>query len=867
MAAELSFDKEVTDMTRTGLTIAAILALIGCQLSGAAEMPMGKEFSNSIGMKFVLIEKGAYQMGQLSESLPFDMMPQDGGPGNRMDHLRVGDFDERPVHKVKITKPFYMAVLEVTNFQYELFDPDHKELRGRDETSTDDDEAVVNVSWYDAQSFCKWLSDQEGLTYRLPTEAEWEYACRAGTTSNYYCGERLPKEYHKNQWLIRGRPDDVKITVGKTPPNPWGLYDMHGNVEEWCQDWYGPYTAEAQTDPVGYSEGDFRVTRGGSHSTYAYFLRSANRAGMMPKAKNWLIGFRVVIGDLPQTEPLDPPPIPLNQQKVKQRSPVAALKGPDPKVPYFEGPKPFVVIPPASAGPVFALHNHDPAIVECPNGDLIACWYTCLAEKNRELAQAASRLRYGAKEWQQASPFWDAPDRNDHAPLMWYDDKDTIYHFTGVGFGAGYNNMVVVMRTSTDNGATWSRGRIIVDGFDNGHMPVEGAFRMNDGAIAFTSDSTPTLWISHDEGISWKSCGGSISGNHPGVTQLKDGTLLGLTRDTKVEGMMPIVTSKDMGKTWDYKASDFPPIIGGERLVLFKTREGPLFFASLANNSIEITDASGTKRDVRGLFVAVSEDEGKTWPYKRLVTDDGPGKGVGSTNGYVFTMSQRIGEHLGYFAGCQATNGVIHLISSTTHYAFNLKWAMTPAPAIKYPPMPVKHIVETFDGPELANDGWIRYKSYTGTFDGKGSFRIFNPGRQGGINRAVGYGSFEANFTLKNFLFHPKGRSYQGVGLIFEDGLHAKSAVYIRQNDIGPGESADLKFDKTPDSIKIKTIWNLPKKQWQIFYGFDGEDAVNELPASKKGMFMQKPFTESVGCAILAQHARFDIDYFEIKPL
>ncbi|MHC4240326.1 MAG: formylglycine-generating enzyme family protein, partial [Planctomycetota bacterium] len=278
-------------MKRTSATITLIsLLVVLCPQTGrAGQMPKQKEYKNSVGMKLVRIEPGSFEMGNLSELLPFDMMPQDGGPGNRMDHLRVGDFDERPVHKVKITKPFYMGVLEVTNFQYELFDPEHKKLRGRDETSTDDDEAVVNVSWYDAQSFCKWLSDIEGLPYRLPTEAEWEYACRAGTTSNYYCGERLPKEYHKNQWLIRGRPDDIKITVGKTPANPWGLYDMHGNVEEWCQDWYGPYTAKSKTDPVGYVEGDFRVTRGGSHSTYAYFLRSANRGGMMPRGKNWLI--------------------------------------------------------------------------------------------------------------------------------------------------------------------------------------------------------------------------------------------------------------------------------------------------------------------------------------------------------------------------------------------------------------------------------------------------------------------------------------------------------------------------------------------------------------------------------------------------
>jgi len=830
-------------------------------------MPTGKTYTNFLGIKFVRIEPGTFQMGNLSESLPFDMMPADGGPGIRMDHLRAGDFDEKPVHQVTITRPFYMGAFEITNAQYELFDPSHKQLRGKDEDlSTEDNEAVINVSWYDAQAFCRWLSEKDGLPYRLPTEAEWEYACRAGTTSNFYTGEYYPRRYPKHQWLIRGR-EDVDLTVGMFPPNPWGLYDMHGNVEEWCCDWYGPYTAGPQTDPVGYATSQFKVTRGGSHSTYIYYLRSSNRLAEMPENSSWLIGFRVVIGELPKTKPLEPPPPPLNQQNVVQRDPKSVLTKPDPKIPYFEGPKPFVVMPPSAAGPVFALHNHDPAIVECPNGDLIACWYTCLAEKNRELAQAASRLVWGADEWQPASPFWDAPDRNDHAPAMWYDDKGTIYHFSGVGFGAGYNNMVVIMRTSKDNGATWSRARIILPGHKGGHMPVEAVFRMKDGTIALTSDGSPTLWFSRDEGITWHSCGGAISGNHPGVTQLDDGRLFAFTRDTKVDGKMPYIISTDRGKTWDYKPSDFPPIHGGQRLVLLKLREGPLFFASFADRGITITDAAGVRRKVRGLFCAVSEDNGKTWPYRRLVTDDGPGRGVGSLNGYVFTMSQRTGEHLGYLAVCQATNGLIHLISSKQHYAFNLKWATTPAPALKYPPMPVRHIVETFDGPKLQNDGWIDYRSYIGRFNGKGQLSIYAPGRQSGINRAVGYGSFEAYFVLQNFRFHPKARSYQGVGLIFEDGLASKQGVYIREGDIGLGESPDLKLDKVPDVVKIKTVWNLKTKRWRVFYGLNGEEPVNEMPGSKKGMYMQNPFTEGVGCAILAQNAGFDIDYFELKPL
>jgi len=847
--------------------LSTAIILVNAAAVFAAGMPTAGEYTNSIGMKFVRIEPGAFKMGQLSESLPFDMMPEDGGPGIRMDHLRFGDFDEKPVHSVTITRPFYMAVFEVTNYQYELFDQGHKLLRGKDEgISKGDNEAVINVSWYDAQAFCQWLSDMEGLPYRLPTEAEWEYACRAGTTSNFYTGERLPKDYRKKQWLIRGR-EEVGIHVGATPANPWGLHDMHGNVEEWCYDWYGPYSASAQTDPIGCADSDFRVTRGGSHSTYIYYLRSSNRMGEMPENKHWLLGFRVVLGELPDTKPLQPPPAPANQQNVEQRNPASVMTAPDPHKPYFEGPKPFVRMPASSAGPVYALHNHDPAIVECPNGDLIACWYTCLAEKNRELAQAASRLRWGAKEWEPASPFWDAPDRNDHAPAMWFDDKDTIYHFSGVGFGAGYNNMVVIMRTSKDNGATWSKARIILPGHKGGHMPVEAVFRTNDGSIALTSDGHPTLWLSGDEGVTWKSCGGAISGNHPGVTQLKDGRLYAFTRDTAIEGKMPYIISTDNGKTWEYKPSDFPTIHGGQRLVLLKLREGALFFASLANKPITITDAAGVQRKVRGLFAAVSTDDGKTWPYRRLVTDDSPGKGVGSTNGYVFTMSQRIGEHLGYFAVCQGTNGLIHLVSSRQHYTFNLKWAMTPAPALKYPPMPVKHIVETFDGPELANDGWIDYKSYIGTFDGKGSYSIYAAGRQSGINRAVGEGSFETYFVLKNFRFHPEGRSFQGAGLIFEDGLAAKRAVYIRKGDIGLGESADIKFDKTPDVVKIRTTWNLKTKQWRVFYGLNGEEPVNEMPMSKKGIYMQTPFTEAVGCAILAQNGGVDLDHFEIKPL
>ena len=230
--------------------------------SAAAAQDVGSGSSvNSLGIKMVAIESGSFTMGSTA-----------------------GDWDERPVHQVAIGQSFHMSSTEVTNAQYEQYDPQHEQLRGRLGFSRGNDEAVVFVSWHDATAFCKWLSEKERKPYRLPTEAEWEYACRAGTMTPYWTGETLPAAMTKNcgvSWYP-GRQtskDTVSLQVAQTPANPWGLFDMHGNVEEWCSDWYGPYEAMDQTNPVGRVDGDFRVTRGGSHSTTLEYLRSANRSG------------------------------------------------------------------------------------------------------------------------------------------------------------------------------------------------------------------------------------------------------------------------------------------------------------------------------------------------------------------------------------------------------------------------------------------------------------------------------------------------------------------------------------------------------------------------------------------------------------
>ena len=864
---------------RRVLSLTALLLILvsAAQLPGA-EMPSGKAFTNSIGMKFVRIEPGEFRMGQLSSPLAAEVL-------RGKSFLWEGDYDEKPVHRVRITRPFYMGVVEVTNYQYELFDPKRKADRGRfNGLSKDDDEAVINVNWYDAQAFCEWLSHQEGADYRLPTEAEWEYACRAGTKTNYYCGDLLPEEYHKNAWRTKN-PVPVSLHVGKTPPNPWGLYDMHGNVEEWCSDWYGPYTEGTTKNPVGYDSGAFKVLRGGSHGTHIFYLRSANRLGAVPENRNWMFGFRVVLADMPKTKPLLVK-TPLNQVGVVQREPALVSHGPEPDKPYFKGPRKFTVIPPDAAGPVFASHNHGPGLVECPNGDLLAAWFTTVTEGGREVAIAASRLVWRTDQWQPASPFWDAPDRNDTTSSLWNDGKGRIYHFNGVSNSAAIVSILCI-RSSDDSGATWTGPRVAMPEHKIGQVTANSCLRLPDGTIVMPNDDqqgASRVWLSSDETLSWKWLGGNIKGIHPAVAALNDGRIIAFGRGGAIDGMMPISISSDRGKTYTYKASEFPPIGGTQRSVLLKLKEGPLFFASFAGRGTytTITDAAGNERQVRGLFAAVSLDDGQTWANKRLVTDDGPGRAVECTGGGLFTLSPYSAEYRGYMQGCQSSDGLVHLITSRNHYAFNLKWLLTPAPTPAVEPLKVGTIVDTFDKADnIESIGWFPYKAITGAFNDDGQYVIDSVGSTNGLNRIVGEGSFDITLTLSSIRVNPK-TPYAMPSIItgFKDALdrtvfmtmNSKGiSLMVKDNESEPAfrnnYTDQASFSSPPKSAKIRFVWNAKGRRYRVFYGINSNEAVTELPSSVEGVYLGSEFTESTSLYILVSNGVVEVDRCEIKPL
>lgn len=589
--------------------------------------------------------------------------------------------DEQPIHNVTLTSDFWMSRCEITNRQYEMFCPEHKLLRGKDGVSKADDEAVTNVTWHDAVAFCKWLSEQTGRRFRLPTEAEWEYACRGGSNSPYFTGDTLPAEMLRNQTIARDY-GQVDLSVGKTQPNSFGLCDMHGNVEEWCTDWYAPYAHGSKTNPFGAATGEFKVTRGGSHNTPVKYLRSSKRMAMIPSDSHSLTGFRVVMTD-------------------QWAAPSEA--------PLFVGPQPYIHAPADSTTPLYS-HNHQPALTWTDDGDLLATWFSADAENGREMVVLSSRLVRNMSEWQPAELFFKVPGRNMTGTSLLNDGQGRLLHINGVEAAGDWQNLALILRESIDGGRTWTPARIIAPNHTKRHQAIAGAIVGDSAWLIQACDAGPgshdgtAIHISRDGGQTWVDpwdgvaveefkqgqSGSTIAGIHAGVAQRSDGALVAFGRgnsipDKKGTPRMPMSVSSDYGKSWTYHASQLPPIDGGQRLVLMRLPEGPLLIVSftehpertpLKQRGLTMTRPDGKTDTCHGLYAALSFDGGLTWPVKRLLSDASGKEYDGGAWTGKFTADQTHAEPMGYLAGTRTPDGTIHLLSSALHYQFNLPWLL-----------------------------------------------------------------------------------------------------------------------------------------------------------------------------------------------
>lgn len=671
---------------------------LAAMISAATASSAPEAFTNSLGMRMVPIPAGTFRMGETN--------PTPGKIFEVAGYLRKGDWDEHPVHEVTISKPFYMADAEVTAEQFRQF-------RATFEGNAELAPAASGVSWHDAVAFCEWLSRKEGRHYRLPTEAEWEYAARAGTSSLFSGGDKRP-------------------AAGEA--NPWGLKHMHDGVAEWCLDWHGEYPVDAQTDPVGPSAGFAKVVRGGGLDKQSdYYARSANRAGMPPdfppvpiekvremtkgeasaegnpegvgqkrssdykseflyknftrsvlgNQGNHPIGFRVVAAPDPAGRArVVAGPYPT--QGVRQAGPEPGI-GPDMARPWFRK-RYLLPTPPENTDPAkmqafralgwprgFLRHMHSPGLEVCSNGDVLFISFTAVSETDPDVALLSTRLRFGADEWDPPDLFLDFPDVDDHAPMLW-NDRGRLWFFWGANkLDSGFPFQWM---TSDDNGATWSDVHFpLFKTPVGGHsaQPITMAFRDAAGRIYVASDAIgpeSVLWQSDDDGATWIDPAGRSGGRHTAFVLLRDGRILGMGgKSSNIDGFMPRSISSDGGRTYTVSKTIFPHLGSNQRPSLIRLASGRLFMAGDLQSNTGVQPKGYTER---GCYAALSDDEGETWTMRTI-----PGTQMHERPENAKALG---GPTLGYSVARQAPNGVIHLISTMTepclHFEMNEAWIL-----------------------------------------------------------------------------------------------------------------------------------------------------------------------------------------------
>jgi formylglycine-generating enzyme required for sulfatase activity len=619
-------------------------------------MPSEKQFINSAGIKLLRIEPGSFMMGN-DKGLPKHLAAPNAD-------LRSGDYDESPVHKVTITKTFYISETEVTIEQYRKFKSDYPGFSDK----LDNDPYATGVNWYDAVRFCRWLSEKEGFPYRLPTEAEWEYVCRAGTEGPFSSDKNLPE---------RGAA------------NRWGVRNMHNWPAEWCYDRHGLYPDRGRVDPVGPDSGLTKVVRGGGpdypessrhkvSGQMPFYLRSSNRASIAPgfappppeyqlkqassadpslgegevykrssigkwKVSGWhCIGFRVVLGAMPATKPYRAGK-PFFQQCVKQTA-VGIETGPDMGKPYYRTRR---ILPELAAKQMIDVGWKIGSI--------------CLI-----------RLRAGARQWDRVSVWPDFLDINDASPFLFTDNGVIWLGWGSPQLGGGYP---FHWTTSKDNGQSWAEIQFpIFDGHPGGYrrkQPINCSFRGPDDVLYIAYDGrrgSSGLWATANNGRTWYAPDGRILGLHATFVLLDDNSILSYgTRNRTIDGFCPKNVSRDFGKTWQVSRSPMPGQGGGQNPIMLKLQSGRSLYVS---DIREAKDPALTGFTEPGSYVCLSDDNGQSWRIRKLL--GGQTKGEDGKSVSFRTV--------GYAGASQTANGIIHLVTSRNqpdlHVELNEAWIL-----------------------------------------------------------------------------------------------------------------------------------------------------------------------------------------------
>lgn len=674
--------------------VALVSGLCAGLAAVAAELP--ETFITSNGIKMVLVRRGSFLMGNDRPTDAATLLQQKAV-------FTHGGEDERPAHRVNLTYDFYISETEVTAHQFVKFQEDHVDAGHFHGFAT-------GVSWEDASAYARWLTRSEdgtyqdesdqaarrvvestrpsgpGWIYRLPTEAEWEYAARAGSADHFSSGALPP---------------------ASGAANAWGVKNMHTDAAEWVHDWHDDYPAEDQTDPVGPADGVARVVRGGGlnmpyhellekypvDGRTPFYRRSANRSSAPPQWRGrHHIGFRLVYAPVPASAPRPPAPR-LHRQFVRQDNPWVKL-GPDPKRPWYVRREVLPIPSEASRNdairasglhPMMHGKNHNPALLVAPNGDLLATYFSASVPDYEDLTDVmiiGTRLRFGADRWDPPAPFIDFAGAKDIGPVL-TEHRGRLWFAAG---GGGLDGIVFRWQTSDDNGATWSPVRlpvIVGPRGDNFPQPVSNFHFGRDGTILMPTDGSGAnsfLWVSRDGGATWSDPGGRTGGRHTVFVHRKDGALLGFGgKASHIDGYLPQSVSHDEGRTWEVSKTQFPwqgP--SQQKPALIRLASGRLFFAADWLNA-EGWQPPGFNK--KGAYVALSDDDGATWtvkdlpnlpPHVRWIFRDKPG----------YRASVLEGGTLGYAIAAQAPSGVIHLLNSATypslHFELNEAWILDP---------------------------------------------------------------------------------------------------------------------------------------------------------------------------------------------